>query len=154
MYSPSGSVSATDLIYVTTNTTLTSTAFKDKRRQNLSVPPPSVTYCKIAVFLLLKEEILYKNQLRQKGLSLILKAVAVPWYSCLLPESSRFHVPVEILTHNQDCPAEFHCSDDVQLLSHPWINMSDVQHSLIKPHGWFRIWRNNQNWFYSQVEHN
>lgn len=92
------------------------------------------------------------------GLSLILKVAAVPWYFCFLPESSRFHVPVEILTHNQDCPAEFHCSDDIQLsvALKPSLNqnMSDTQHSLGKPHGWFRIWRNNQNWFYSQVEHN
>lgn len=29
--------------------------------------------------------------------------------------SSEFHVPVEIPTHNQDCPAGFLCSDDIQL---------------------------------------
>lgn len=74
------------------------------------------------------------------GLPLIRKAVAVPWYSCFLPENSRFHVPAEILTHNHDCPAEIHCSDDIQLsvALKPSLNqnMSDIQHSLSKSHGW------------------
>lgn len=53
------------------------------------------------------------------GLPLILKSIAGFWYSCFLPEGYRFHVPVEILTHNQDCPAVFHCSDDTQLKAAP-----------------------------------
>lgn len=57
------------------------------------------------------------------GLPLILRSIAGFWYSCFLPEGSRFRVPVEILTHNQecnqDCPAVFHCSVDIQLKAAP-----------------------------------